>query len=460
MRFRGLVKYLLFLFLNKQGKIYLMIKITRERKKKIFQGLAVVVLGFVILGAGGFIGWQLGRQYPENVVVTGAANINPNASTTADFSIFWQAWQDIQSESLYTPSTTPTAMMYGAINGMVASLGDPYTEFFTPADSSQFTQDITGDFGGIGAELGTNSSTQIVVISALSSTPAFAAGLQPNDIITAINGSSTANMNVDDAVNLIRGTVGTKVTLGILRTGWSAPQNFTMVRADIQTPTVEFAMKGDIADITMAEFTQDSDGLFIQALQKAADNNAKGIVLDMRGDPGGYLEVAVDLAGYFLKPGSQVVQEVGRTVPTQNYTASGSGVFDNIPMAILVDGGTASAAEILSGALNDDRGVPLVGQKTFGKGTVQQLENLPDGSSLKITVAHWVLPSGRILDHDGIIPNYIVPEPTAAQFAAGVDPQMAKALQVVEAEINGTLSSISTSTPATATSTTSSTSSQ
>jgi carboxyl-terminal processing protease len=411
---------------------------TKELKKKILSIIAIVVLGCVLIGSGAWIGWTAGRNYPKNVVVSEATNITPNASTTsADFNTFWAAWADIQDESLWTPSTTPTQMMYGAITGMVGSLGDPYTEFFTPADSSQFQQDITGNFGGIGAELGENTSTQIVVISAISSTPAFAAGLKPEDIITSINSSSTASMNIDDAVNLIRGTVGTNVTLGILRDGWSAPKNFIITRANIQVPTVEFSMKGDVAYIQLNEFTQDADDLFFKALQNAVNANAKGIVLDLRGDPGGYLQVAVDISGYFLKPGSPVVKEVGRTVPEQDYTATGSGALDTMPMAILIDGGSASAAEILSGALNDDRNIPLVGAKSFGKGTVQELENLPDGSSLKITVAHWVLPSGRILDHDGLLPNYPVAI-TDAQVAAGKDPQLDEALSIVTDEINGT----------------------
>jgi carboxyl-terminal processing protease len=412
---------------------------TKELKKKLLSIIAIVVLGCVLIGSGAWIGWTVGRNHPKNIVVSEAANITPNASgtTTADFNTFWAAWADIQSESLWTPSTTPTQMMYGAITGMVGSLGDPYTEFFTPADSSQFQQDITGNFGGIGAELGENTSTQIVVMSALSSTPAFAAGLKPEDIITSINSSSTASMNIDDAVNLIRGTVGTKVTLGIFRQGWSAPKNFTITRANIQVPTVKFSMKGDIAYIQLNEFTQDADDLFFKALQNAVNANAKGIVLDLRGDPGGYLQVAVDISGYFLKSGSPVVKEVGRTVPEQDYTATGSGVLDTMPMAILIDGGSASAAEILSGALNDDRNIPLIGARSFGKGTVQTLENLPDGSSLKITVAHWVLPSGRILDHDGLLPNYPVAI-TDAQVAAGKDPQLDEALSIVTDEINGT----------------------
>jgi carboxyl-terminal processing protease len=320
---------------------------------------------------------------------------------------------------------------------MVASLGDPYTEFFTPADSKQFQQDITGNFGGIGAELGENTSTEIVVIAPIAGTPAATAGLKPGDIITAVNGSSTDGMNVDDAVHLIRGEVGTKVTLSVFRKGWSKSQDFTITRSDIQVPTVEFSMKGNIAYIQLSEFTQDSDSLFFEALKKAVNNNAQGIVIDLRNDPGGYLEVAVDISGYFLKTGSPVVKEIGRTVQEQDYQSTGSGALANMPMAILINGGSASAAEILSGALHDNRNIPLVGEKSFGKGTVQQMENLPDGSSLKITVAHWVLPSGRILDHDGLVPDYPVAI-TDAQVLAGKDPQLDKALEIVTDEINGT----------------------
>jgi len=424
---------------------------TRETKKRILEIVAIVLIACILLGSGGWIGWYMGRNYPKNIVISDAANITPNSSTTvADFNTFWAAWADINNDSLWAPSTTPQERMYGAISGMVGSLGDPYTEFFSPEDSNQFQQNITGNFGGIGAELGTNTSTDIVIISPLADTPAAKAGLKSEDIITAINGSSTAGMNVDDAVNIIRGDVGTKVTLSILRNGWDAPKDFTITRADIAVPTVELTMKGDIAVIQLNEFTQDADGLFYNALKQAVTNNAQGLVIDLRGDPGGYLEVAVDLAGYFLKPGSPVVKEVGRSVPEQDYVATGNGALASMPMAILIDSGSASAAEILSGALNDDRQVPLVGAKSFGKGTVQQLENLPDGSSLKITVAHWVLPSGRILDHDGLVPNYPVAI-TDAQIAAGQDPQMAKALQVVAAKIAGT--PVPSSTPAMATST-------
>ena len=292
------------------------------------------------------------------------------------------------------------------------------------------------DFGGIGAELGASTSSQIVVIAPLKGTPAEAAGLRAGDWIVYINGSSTDSMNVDQAVNLIRGEIGTKVTLTIFRTGWTATKDFTMTRADIKVPTVDFEMKGDIAHISLHSFNQDADVLFYQALVKASNANAKGIVLDLRDDPGGYLEVAVDLAGYFLKPDTPVVKEVGRAVPEQDFTSSGNGALAGLPMVVLIDGGSASASEILAGALHDDRGIKLVGEKSFGKGTVQQLENLADGSSIKITVAHWVMPSGRILDHDGIVPDYVVPL-TDDDIKNNRDPQLDKALEVLNAQIAG-----------------------
>lgn len=410
------------------------------KTRKVLQVVTVVVLGLILVGSGFWLGWTSGEKHPQNIVVEGATNIAPSASGTpsaADFSVFWQAWQDLNEYYLNNPSTTDQDKLYGAITGLVGATGDPYTEFFDPKDSTQFQQDITGNFGGIGAELGTNASGSVVVISPLADTPAAKAGLKPEDEIVGVNGSSTEGLGVDDVVNIVRGPVGSTVTLSILRAGWSAPRDFKIVRANINVPTVQFAMKGDVAVITLNEFTQDADTLFYQALQKAVSSNAQGLVIDLRGDPGGYLEVAVDLAGYFLKPGSQVVKEVGRAVPTQNYTAQGNGALDAMPMAILIDGGTASAAEILSGALHDNRNIPLVGERSFGKGTVQQLFDLSDGSSLKITVAHWVLPSGRILDHDGLVPDYAVPI-TDAEVAAGQDPQMDKALEIVKDEIAGT----------------------
>lgn len=406
-------------------------------KKALEIGVATI-LGIVLLGSGFWLGWGAGRRYPTNITVTGIANVGVPSSTgvsAADFSAFWEAWQLINDDYLNNPSTTNQEKVYGAINGLVDSLNDPYSEFFNPQDNQQFQQDITGDFGGIGAELGADTNGNIVIVAPLKGTPAEQAGLKPKDWIVGINGTSTDGMTVDQAVDLIRGPEGTKVTLSILRAGWSAPKDFTIMRAIIQVPNVDFEMlPGGIAHITLNEFTQDADTAFYQSLVKALSDNTTGIVLDLRDDPGGYLEVAVDIAGYFLKPGTLIVKEVGRAVPEQDFTAQGNGALANFPMVVLVNGGSASAAEILAGALRDDRAIPLVGEKTFGKGTVQELEPLPDGSAIKLTVAHWVLPSGRILDHDGLEPDYNVT--STASTTSGEDPQLVKAVQVLQTEIH------------------------
>ena len=408
------------------------------RGKKIAEIAIAAIAGIALLGSGFWLGWASGRKYPTNIVVSGVSNINPTVSTTADFSTFWQAWQIINDTYLRNSSTTDQQKIYGAIGGLVNSLGDPYTEFFSPSDNQQFQQDITGNFGGIGAQLGSDANADIVIIAPIKGTPAANAGLKAEDLIVAINGSSTQGMNIDQAVNMIRGDVGTVVTLSIVRQGWTKPQDFKLTRENIQVPNVDFEMKGTIAHITLSEFTQDADSAFYQALVKAVDNNAQGVVLDLRDDPGGYLEVAVDLAGYFLKPGSPVVKEVGRSVPEQDYNAAGNGALTDMPMVILINNGSASAAEILAGALHDDRNIKLIGEHSFGKGTVQQLEDLADGSSIKLTVAHWVLPSGQILDYGvGLQPDYVVPL-TDANIAKKQDPQLDKALQVLQAEISAT----------------------
>lgn len=411
-------------------------KIKEIIKNRIFQ-LTSATLIILIFGLGCFwFGFSNGQKTTKNISITGAENITDGmpSSTSADFGVFWQAWQDVNDLYLRNPDITNKDKMYGAINGLVQSLNDPYSEFFSPVDSKQFMENVTGDFGGIGAELGMSTSSQIVVISAIKDTPAANIGLKTGDIIVKINGTSTQNMNLDEAVGMIRGKEGTPVTLTIFRTGWDNTKDFTIVRANIKIPTVDFEMKGDLAHISLYSFNQDAEELFYQALQKAANANAKGIILDLRGDPGGYLEVAVDLSGYFLKPGTLVVKEVGRSVPEQDFKSSGNGALDNIPMVILIDGGSASASEILAGALHDNRGIKLIGEKSFGKGTVQEVQSLSDGSSLKITVAHWVLPSGRILDHDGLVPDYPVAI-TEQDIKNKVDPQLEKAIEVLNSEI-------------------------
>lgn len=404
--------------------------------KRALELLIAVVVGLGLLGGGFLFGWNAGRKMPENIIVSGVENIGSPTSTAVDFGIFWQAWQNINDNYLRNPSTTEQAKLYGAIDGLVGSLRDPYSEFFNPKINRQFQENITGDFGGIGAQLGADAKGHIVIIAPLKSTPAERAGLRAKDWIVSVNGTSTEGISIDEAVSMIRGPVGTEVTLAIIRDDWKTPKLYKIERGVIRVPNVELEMKGDIAHIVLAEFTENASPEFYRALVRALSLNAKGIVLDLRDDPGGYLEIAVDIAGYFLKPGALVVREVGRTIPEQDFNATGDGALSNFPIVVLINGGSASASEILAGALHDNRNVKLVGEKSFGKGTVQELEPLADGSALKLTVAHWVLPSGRVLDHDGLVPDYNVTS-TEEDVAAGRDPQLLKALEVLRAEIEG-----------------------
>ena len=251
--------------------------------KKALEIVLAVVAAAALLGSGLALGWNLGRNVPKNIVVTGAANMGGPSSTAADFNTFWQAWQIVNDNYLRNGSTTNQQKMYGAVNGLVESLGDPYSAFFTPVANTQFQQDIQGNFGGIGAQLGIDTAGHLVVIAPLKGTPAESAGLKAKDWIVAIGATSTDGMAVDKAVTLIRGPEGTKVTLTVMRDGWDKPKDFKITRANISVPSVEFEMKGTIAHISLHEFTQDADHAFYDALQQATGANAKGIVLDQIG---------------------------------------------------------------------------------------------------------------------------------------------------------------------------------
>lgn len=399
-------------------------------KKRIGLTIGAALAAAILAGGGFFAGFRDGERFPQTVVVKGIAN--PNPADNVDFGTFWQAWQILNDEYLRNASTTNQQKVYGAIAGLVDSLNDPYTEFFTPKDSQQFQQDVEGNFGGIGAEIGTQKN-QVVVIAPLKDTPASRAGLLAGDQILKINATSTDGMGVDQAVSLIRGPEGTKVTLSIMRKSFAAPEDFTITREKIQAPTLDYSMKGNILYVQLYSFNGNAESLFYKALLSGAAHNAQGMILDLRDNPGGYLEVAEDLAGWFLPRGTLVVSEEGRDGVSQPYYAAGNGSLAKFPMVVLINGGSASAAEILAGTLRDNLKVKLIGEQSFGKGTVQQLENLRDGSSLKVTIAHWVLPSGQILENGGLKPDIEV-KLTEDDIKNGRDPQLDKALEIIKSE--------------------------
>ena len=322
----------------------------------------------------------------------------------------------------------------GLKTGLVNATGDPYTEYFDPTDAKAFNNELSGSITGIGAEIGTNSQNNIVVVSPLSGYPADKAGLKTKDIISAINGQTTQGMSVDTAVSKIRGNPGTQVTLTIIRNAGN-PFNVTITRQQITVPSVKYEEDSDIGYMQISQFTGDTVQLAQKAAQEFKAKNVKGVVLDLRGNPGGYLSGAVGVSSLWLDSGKTVVSERrGSTVIDTEY-ASGNDPLHGLPTVVLIDGGSASASEITAGALHDNGAAELVGVKSFGKGSVQQVINLSDGSEIKVTIAHWYTPDGKNIDKQGITPDVVVADPTDAQTQAGQDPQKDKAFSLVQAKI-------------------------
>lgn len=378
----------------------------------IFQHRITKILAAgIIIGGVGFSGYRLGVMRPETVLVKGVTNIENDPKVTADFSVFWEAWSRIKDEALKGPELKARDMTYGAIAGLVKSLDDPNSVFFPPADAQKFEEDVTGNFGGIGAEIGEREET-IVVIAPLKDSPAEKAGIRSGDKILKVDEKTTAGMRVMDAVKIIRGPIGTAVVLNTFREGWEKPKDVKIVRDTILVPTMEWKMlPGHVGYIRVMSFNENAPRLFYRGVKELLTEGVNGLILDVRDDPGGFLEVAVNLAGWFMEKGSVVVTEEFRSdasEPKQVFRANGNAVLAPIPMVVLVNQGSASASEILAGALRDNRGAKLVGEKTFGKGTVQELKRLHDGSSMKLTIAHWLLPKGDLIEKNGIKPDYEV----------------------------------------------------
>lgn len=398
-------------------------------KTKILVTISTVIV-LVFVFAGGFI---YGRKFPQNLIITGASNIEPTVSSTADFSVFWEAWQKLNDNFLNNAKITGQKKVYGAITGLVGSLNDPYTQFFSPPDGKKFEEDVKGNFGGIGAEIGVQRGI-LTVIAPLKDSPAEKAGLKSGDKILQINSSSTYEITIDEAVSVIRGEIGTVVTLTISREGLNKPKEIKIRREKIIIPTVDLKMIGNIAHIELHGFNENSNKLFYEAMNEGLSKGADGLVLDLRDDPGGYLDVAVEMAGWFLPKGSLVVKEESKIRPTQEFKTDQDGQLKDFPLVVLVNGGSASASEILAGALRDIRKIPLIGEKTFGKGTVQELISLTDGSMIKITVAHWVTPAGTILESEGLKPDFEA-KLTDDDIMAKRDPQLDKAIEVLKKEM-------------------------
>lgn len=398
----------------------------------------LIILAAVFLGGVFYYGYQSGYlkgvENPKTLIIRGVANLENGKEEGIDFNVFWEAWRVIQDKYVKAGEIKNQDLVYGAISGLIDSLEDPNSVFMPPSDAKKFSEDISGEFSGIGAEIGIKND-QLIIIAPLKDTPADKAGLKPGDKILKVDDKLTQGLSVDEAIKIIRGKKGTKVILTILRDSWDESKEIPIVRDIIQIPTLDFEMKeGNIAYFHLYNFYENAPMLFYQSVVKAAFQNPKGVILDLRNNPGGYLEVSVNLAGWFLESGKVVVSEEFRSGEKQEFKARGNEFLSEMPIVILINEGSASASEILAGALRDHRNVKLVGKKSFGKGTVQELQELKDGSVIKITVAHWLLPSGHIIEKNGLEPDYEI-ELTEEDAEKKRDPQLEKAMEILKTEI-------------------------
>lgn len=318
-------------------------------------------------------------------------------------------------------------LLDGLKQGIASASGDPYTEYFNTAAAKDFNEELSGTFTGIGAELGKDANNNIVIIAPLAGFPAEKAGLRPKDIIVEIDGKSAADMTVSQAVSKIRGPQATKVTLKVVRNN-SQQLDITITRAVIKIPSVTYKiLKDNIGYLKISRFGDDTSRLAQAAATQFKAKKVKGVVLDLRSDPGGLLQAAVDVSSLWLPAGKTILTERRDNVVERSYESTGSAVLDGIPTVVLIDEGSASASEITAGALHDNGAATLVGTKSFGKGSVQQIINFGDGSELKVTVARWFTPNGRNIDKQGIEPDKKVTR-SDADFKAGKDPQLDAAI--------------------------------
>lgn len=399
-----------------------------------FSRVAKIGVGFALMLALGFAGGLTvasadGSKLLANVPLLGDG-LDATPDSAADLGDFWKAWNALDARFVQTHGTSTLPSMkdkiWGAIQGLASAYGDPYTVFMPPAEAEQFQDDIRGDFEGVGMEVGIKDGV-LTVVAPLKGTPAERAGLRSGDLIIAIDDTSTDGMSTDQAVKLIRGKKGTTVTFTIMREGESS--KIPVVRDTIAVPTIETSTEGGVFVISFYSFTANSSQLFANAIGEFRKSGSTKLLIDLRSNPGGYLESAVSIASHFLPKGAVVVTEdyKGKQDNVVHRSRGIGGLPEGTRVAILIDQGSASASEILAGALQDEGAATLIGMRSFGKGSVQELIDI-NGGALKVTIARWLTPAGRSISDGGLTPDIEV-EYTAADRDAKADPQKDRAIE-------------------------------
>ena len=398
-----------------------------------FSVLALLVLAF-------FGGYERGRgsilSGNDALSVDGAIILNGKSQDKeVDFALFWKVWEILKEKFVDQSKLDAKQMLYGAIDGMLASTGDPYTTFFDPKEKQDFQEDMTGNFEGIGAEMAIKDEI-LTIVSPLEGTPAERVGLLAGDKILKIDNETTTDIDIEEAVRRIRGPKGTSVTLNIYHEGDEEPKDIVVPREIIHVKSIRFEMKeGNIAYIRINRFGDETADEFERAVRSAVSARAQGLVIDLRNNPGGLLTCAVDIASFLLPERSVVViEENGKGDRKELKTHSGD-IFSELPTSVIINGGSASASEILAGALRENRdNVRLIGKQSFGKGSVQELVSVTKDTAVKITVAKWLTSKGNQINKVGIAPDEEV-DLTREQVTNKEDPQLQKAIEWVKSQI-------------------------
>lgn len=400
-----------------------------DKKTKV---LALVAGALLVFG----IGYKAGQQGIGVSLNSGRISFSNQTATNSpvDFGLFWQVYDTIQKNYYDKSKIDSQKILYGAIQGMVASLGDPYTNFLTPDQNQQVEAQLSGTYEGVGIQLGSKDN-KLVVVAPLDGAPAKAAGVRSGDVIISIAGKPAETVSLDDAVNLIRGKAGTAIDLSLLHLGDQSPYTVHLVRAKIQTKTVTFTDKGNgVGYIKLSVFGDATVGEWDQAVDAALKAGEKAIVLDVRDNPGGLLNDAVHVGSEFITSGPIVKQDEAGKVT--EFTPDHIGRLTNIPVVVLINKGSASASEIVSGSLQDTGRGTLVGEQSFGKGTVQAVDDISCDTSkgatcpsLHLTIAKWLTPKGRWIHGIGLTPDVKV-DLTQSDFDAGRDPQLDRAIEL------------------------------
>lgn len=403
-----------------------MLQVMRSNKFVLILLALLASGGIFVLGA--TVGYMQ-RPYVERVLNVTNKTPDETVTSTVDFEPFWKTWKLVQDKYVSREDIDDQALVWGAISGMVEALGDPYTVFLPPKERENFETQVTGKFQGIGAEIGLRNS-QLVIISPLEGSPAQQAGLRAGDQILRIEDYDTVGITIDEAVSRIRGDKGTPITLTIFREGENSTREITIVRDNIVIPALATKDETDeIFRIQLFNFSLGSPQEFDKAIREFANSGKQKLILDLRNNPGGFLDAAVHIGSYFVPAGEPIAIEEFRDKDPVEHRSRGYAEPKNLEMIVLVNQGSASASEILAGALQEYEIATIIGEQTFGKGSVQELVDVVPGTSLKITIARWLTPNGRSISEMGLTPDEVIEIPVDLELDE--DPVLDRAIELL-----------------------------